>query len=243
MYKRQTLPYATLGVAKTAEGLNVALFDQISGQTTRIRLDAKRIWLRADCDFLTEQARFSYSVDGKRFIDIGGAWTMVFQLKTFQGVRYALFHYNVTGAEGGYADFDSVDIAEPMPRGLMRAIPFGKSISLASYKTETGLAVAGAKLSASAPTAFEVKDMGLGRVALASGVRYLAVDKEGGVSLQAGEPGAAHSFQWMETPTGELVLMSLANNRYLRIDPQTGKVVADSPGPVSYTHLTLPTKA
>ena len=226
------LPYATLGVERTTEGLNVALFDQISGQTIRIPLDAHRIWLRADCDFLTEQASFSYSVDGKRFVDIGGLWPMVFQLKTFQGVRYALFNYNVVGAEGGYADFDSVDIAEPMPRGLMRAIPFGKSIRLTSYKADTGLAVTGEKLAASAPTMFKVKDMGLGRVALASGGRYLAVDKEGDVSLQAGKPGAAHSFQWMETPTGELVLMSMANNRYLRIDPKTGEVMANSPGPL-----------
>ena len=74
--------------------------------------------------------------------------------------------------------------------------------------------------------------MGLGRVALASGALYLAVDKKGGVSLQAGEPGGAHSLQWMETPTGELVLMSIANNRYLRIDPRTGEVAADSPGPL-----------
>lgn len=226
------LPYATLGVEKTADGLNLALFDQTSGQTTRVALDARRIWLRADCNFLSEQASFSYSTDGKHFIDIGGAWTMVFQLKTFQGVRYALFNYNRNGVEGGYADFDSVAIGQPMPRGLMRAIPFGKAIRLASYQAETGLAVTGEKLTASAPTTFKVKDMGLGRVALASGARYLSVDQEGGVSLQSGKPGAAHSFQWMETPTGELVLMSIANNRYLRIDPGSGQVVADSPGPL-----------
>jgi beta-xylosidase len=226
------LPYATLGVEKTAEGVNLALFDQSSGQTTRLPLDAKRLWLRADCNFLSEQASFSYSLDGKHFFDIGGLWTMVFQLTTFQGVRYALFNYNVNGADGGYADFDSVDIAQPKPRGLMRPIPFGKSISLASYHAETGMAATGEKLSASAPTTFKVKDMGLGRVALASGKHHLAVDKEGGVSLQAGKPGTAHSFQWMETPTGELVLMSIANNRYLRIDPKTGEVVANSPGPL-----------
>jgi hypothetical protein len=74
--------------------------------------------------------------------------------------------------------------------------------------------------------------MGLGRVALASGASYLAVDKEGGVSLRPGKPGAAHSFQWIETPTGELVLMSIANNRFLRIDPRTGVVIVDSPGPL-----------
>jgi hypothetical protein len=51
------------------------------------------------------------------------------------------------------------------------------------------------------------------------------------VSFQQVRPGVAQSFQWMETPTGELILMSLATNRYLRIDPQNGAVKADSPGP------------
>ena len=37
----------------------------------------------------------------------------------------------------------------------------------------------------------------------------------------AGQSGMAQTFQWMETPTGELALMSLATNRFLRIDPQT----------------------
>jgi hypothetical protein len=47
------------------------------------------------------------------------------------------------------------------------------------------------------------------------------------------DPGAAgRSFQWIETPTGELVLMSLATNRFLRIDPASGAIRADSPGPV-----------
>jgi hypothetical protein len=36
----------------------------------------------------------------------------------------------------------------------------------------------------------------------------------------------------METPTGELVLMSLRTNRFLRIDPRTKHIVADSPTPL-----------
>jgi streptogramin lyase len=48
----------------------------------------------------------------------------------------------------------------------------------------------------------------------------------------AGQPDKAQNFQWIETPTGELVLMSLATNRFLRIDPQTGNIRADSPGPM-----------
>jgi hypothetical protein len=226
------LPYATLGVEKSAAGLSIAMYDQTTDKTTRAHLEGTRVWLRADCDFLTEQARFSYSVDGSHFTPIGDAFTMVFQLTTFQGVRYALFNYNRLGGEGGHADFDSVDIYQPYPHGLMRPIPYGKTIRLASYKAATGLAATGGTLGAGAPSAFRVEDMGLGRVALRLGTRYLAVAADGAVSLDRTRPGTANSFQWIETPTGELVLMSLVTNRFLRIDPRTGKSVADSPGPL-----------
>jgi hypothetical protein len=73
--------------------------------------------------------------------------------------------------------------------------------------------------------------MGLGRVALGSSAGFIAVRADGSVSIEHGPAGAAHSFQWIETPTGELVLMSLVTNRFLRIEPQTGRIMADSPGP------------
>jgi hypothetical protein len=76
-----------------------------------------------------------------------------------------------------------------------------------------------------------VRDLGLGRVALQADSGYLSVAPDGAVALDAGQPGTAQSFQWMETPSGELLLMSLATNRYLRIDPASGKLTADSPGP------------
>jgi len=109
-----------------------------------VKMSGTRIWLRADCDFLTESARFSYSFDG------------------------------VT----------------------------------------------------------EIVDRRLGRVALRSGRRYVTVGEDGGVTLVAGPSGTVQDFQWIETPTGELVLMSLATNRVLRIDPKTGEIRADSPGPM-----------
>lgn len=225
------LPYATLGVEKTAAGLALTLYDQATGKASRVDVGAARIWLRADCDFLTEQARFSYSLDGKTFTPIGAAFTMVYQLTTFQGVRYALFAYNRKGGKGGYADFDSVDIHEPHPRGLMRPIPFGQRILLASYKATGGLRAAGGQLGRGAPSPFVVRDMGLGRVALQSGADYLGVAADGRAGLRPGPAAAAHSFQWIETPTGELALMSLVTHRFLRIDPRTGAITADSPGP------------
>jgi beta-xylosidase len=218
------LPYATLGVEKTAGGLQVALYDQARTNTVRVPLPAgsTRVMLRADCDFLTEQARFSWSADGKTFTPIGAPFTMVFQLTTFQGVRYALFNYNQEGRTGGHADFDSIDVYQPNPHGLMRAIPYGQRIRLAEWKTGAAFQ--------SAPVA--VKDMGLGRVALQSGAAWVSVDAQGGVALRKGRPGIGESFQWIETPTGELVLMSLATNRFLRMDPATHALRADSPGPL-----------
>ncbi|WP_208023806.1 glycoside hydrolase family 43 protein [Duganella aquatilis] len=211
------LPYATLGVEKKGGKLSLVLFDQARNQATRVAIDAGKVWLRADCDFLTEKARFSYSLDGQRFQGIGDEFTMIFQLTTFQGVRYALFAYNTGNQNGGMADFASIDIVQPNPRGLMRPIPYGQQIRL------------GASAGLQTPTT--VLDMGYGRIALQAGPSYVTVAPDGSVSFQQVRPGVAQSFQWMETPTGELLLMSLATNRFLRIDPQNGAVKADSPGP------------
>ncbi|MBB3220690.1 hypothetical protein [Pseudoduganella umbonata] len=67
-------------------------------------------------------------------------------------------------------------------------------------------------------------------VALRAGRQYLTVDANGAVSLADGAPGEAQSFQWTETPTGELVLMSIANNRFLRVDPASRRIAVDSQG-------------
>jgi xylan 1,4-beta-xylosidase len=227
-------PYATLGVERDAAGLALALYDQGRERTVRVPLPAggTRVWLRADCDFLTEQARFSWSMDGRVFTPIGDAYTMVFQLTTFQGVRYALFNYHRGGGDGGHADFDSVDVRQPYPQGLMRPIPYGKRVLLAGWKGRAGIGEEGGRLVGTKPSPFTVVDMGLGRVALRAGDRWLTVGADGGIALRAGGPDTARTFQWTETPTGELVLMSLATNRYLRIDPATGSLRADSPGPL-----------
>jgi hypothetical protein len=65
--------------------------------------------------------------------------------------------------------------------------------------------------------------MGLGRVALQAGGGFLSIGADGGAAVQAARPGIAQSFQWMETPTGELLLLSLQTNFYLRIHPQTAR--------------------
>jgi beta-xylosidase len=151
-------PYGWIGVRRTASGLALQQYDQLVDSTEAVPLRANRVWLRVECDFLTERARFSYSTDGTRWTPFGRPFTMAFQLKTFQGVRFSLFHYNANGAPGGVADFDSMRVDEPNPRGLMRPIPIGRTIALQAAGRETAFSVGGQQ-------SFAVVDRGLGRVA------------------------------------------------------------------------------
>jgi beta-xylosidase len=219
-------PYAWIGVRRDDDALWLEQFDQLTGDTARVRLDADRVWLRADCDFLAEQARFTYSTDGNDFTTLGPPFGTIFQLETFQGVRYGLFGYNAGGAAGGYADFDATRVHEPRPRGLTRPVPVGRTIALQVEARGTSFAIEGRER-------FTVVDRGLGRVALRAGGRYLSVtpitDSTSAVGLRAGEPGDGETFQWIESFYGDVALMSLATHRYLRVEPD-GRVTGDSPG-------------
>ncbi|QJU59956.1 glycosyl hydrolase 43 family protein [Sphingomonas sp. AP4-R1] len=226
-------PYAWIGLERSASGMTIVQFDQQTGKSVRIPTTASRIWLRADCDYMTEKARFRYSLDGKRFVPFGTEFTMVMQGRTFQGVRYSLFAYNSSGIEGGHADFDAIDLYEPHPHGLTRPIPYGRSITLTSVPDKLGVTADDGKPGLGAPAKFEVVDMKFGRVALKTSAGYLSVAADGSVSVGAAPSQEARSFQWIETPTGELVLMSLVTNRFLGVDGQSHVFRADRSGPQS----------
>ena len=218
----------------------VEQFDQTTGKTTRVPLKGTRVWLRAHSDFLTEKARFSYSSDGKKFEPLGDEFTMVFQLKTFQGIRYSLFSYHTGGDEGGYADFDQLTVDEPHPHGLMKPIPFGKMITLSVFGDGPALVVKDGGLSAvpavdklanGSAARFKVVDRGLGRVTLQWGDKFVSVAAKGQVILRSGRPTVSETFQWTETPYGDLILLSLATHRHLRVESGSGVVTANHPGP------------
>ena len=122
-------PYAWIGVSVDADGPALTYVTEEGGRIARVPLAAGRVWLRAACDFLREEARFSYSTDGRHFQPIGDPFQLVFQLMTFQGVRYSLFAF---GSGGGFADFDAIDVREPNPRALTTPIPYGRPIELAA---------------------------------------------------------------------------------------------------------------
>jgi len=228
-------PDAWIGVEKTADGLALMRHDGQSMTDLRVPILTTRVWLRAECDYISQLARFSYSTDGKSFRPIGEPFRMLFIGVTFQGVRYSLFNFHRGEGDGGYADFDSFDLKEPAPRGITRPIPYGKQIVLTTKNADqqANLEVADGTVGASAErsTRFTIVDRKLGRVALQAAGGYLSVAADGQVSLKAGAPAKAETFQWIETMTGELTLMSLETNRYLRVDFASGKLLADSTGP------------
>jgi hypothetical protein len=125
----------------------------------------------------------------------------------------------------------------------MRPIPLGQTITLAAAGSGSRLLVENHVLSAApqgeplapgAAAGFCVVDRGLGRVALSVDDKFISVAAPGGpgqVTLRAGEPGEAETFQWIETPYGDLLLLSLATQRYLQAAPGRRAVSADQPGP------------
>ena len=96
-----------LTVARDYHGYILQMTDRgaLKGQKT---FDAKNIWLRMDCDFTTDTARFSYSLDGVNFNKFGSDFHMIFSMDHFTGNKFAIFNY-ATLQEGGYVDIDSFD--------------------------------------------------------------------------------------------------------------------------------------
>jgi beta-xylosidase len=256
-------PYAWIGVVKTAEGTTLQMLDTTGsgagrGGTPAAPADPptlgpsnppSHLWLRVACNFDTDEAIFNWSGDGKAFTPVGKPFTMSFQLRTFQGVRLALFNFNVSGQPGGYADFDNYTVDEPRTRGVERMIPMGKTITLTSgadgslltADTQNRVLVNVAADTTSTllqNTKFQVIDLGKGRVALkaangrfvsAGGDRVLLKD------LAGKAPGDAESYQWVNLMRGDTMLMSLTNHRYLATKP-------NEPGPVMVA-VTGPTPA
>lgn len=230
-------PYAWIGVRCTDDvhGFVLERHDQRTGRTTTIAANAAPVHLRVQCDFLTESASFSWSLDGDVFTPLGDAFEMIFQTKTFQGVRFALFHYGSGDAPGGCADFTDFRVHEPNPRGLMRQIPFDQAITIVSPADGSGIVAADDAVRTTrpgeAPTAFRVVDLGCGRAALENDGAFLSVQSRELVVLRTGAPGEAESFQWTENVYGDLMLLSLATHRFLCL--AAGRVTADRPGPHS----------
>jgi hypothetical protein len=214
-------------------------YDQTTGELKREPLPNPRLKLRVHCNFDVDSAQFSYSIDGREFKTIGGELKLPFQLKTFQGVRYSLFHFNTGTAPGGQADFNGFDVSEPRPRGLTKPIPYGKRITFGDLSNGNVLAAVEGKLQSSAQadhaTGCLIVDRGRGRVALQTAAgTYVSVGgtgKTGEIRMKPGKPGDAETFQWVDLQRGDTLLMSLATHCYIVAPRTPGPIAANHAGP------------
>jgi beta-xylosidase len=237
------IPFATLGVVRDGDGYRLRFYDQLADRTLEEPLPGPIVDLRVTGDFDREVAHFSVSTGGKAFRPVGGELRTAYQLKTFQGVRYALFAFNEAGRAGGHADFDSFTLDEPLA-DRSGNVPLGKVITMRNLANDQlawasphGMlhgASAASQQAAAWGTLFRVHDRGQGRVALeVPGRGFVTVVGEGlsaDVRIMPAE-SADSLFQWQDLLRGQFMLLSLRTNRYVGIDPETGEpYAADWPG-------------
>lgn len=231
------LPYYELRIQKSDGSRKLALFDQLTGTETAIPIPSAIVWLRAACDFVGETATFSYSLHGHEFAAIGSSCRLAFQLRTFQGTRYALFAYNSGRQHGGYADFADFVLDEPL-KADRRQIPLGGRGIIVSKADGARLSVNNGcvvNLPGSGGV-FTVIDQGAGIVALqADDGAFVTVDGFGSncdIRMRQGMPGLRQKFQWQCLGHDDFALLSLHTNRYLRCYPgDFGLISADHAGP------------
>ena len=239
------MPAAWLAVVQEEGRRVLRWYGQAEDRRIEVPLPQARVHLRVRGDHDGDLAWFSYSADGREFHGIGAPVRLPYQLKTFQGSRYALFAYNSAGGEGGHADFDRFDLAEPLA-DRSRNIPLGQVVTLENLGDGSVAAVhalgvvqplaADAEAAKSPAARFRVHDRGAGQVALEAmdGSGFLTVV---GIGLSADvrllpEHPLDSRFMWQDLLRGEFMLLSMKTHRYLGILPGSGEPYgADRPGP------------
>lgn len=231
------MPYAWIGVWRNGNNYVLRYYNQDGNKTIDEPLISGKVSLRATGNFDQEDlAQLSYSIDGKIFNNIGDSIRMPYQLKTFQGVRYALFTFNQTGTEGGYADFDDFKVTEPLA-DRSKNIPLGKIITLTNLANNLPVwanphgmmhwTMQNSKEFNGPGCQFKVYDRGQGQVALEAlnGTGFLTVV---GIGLSSDvrlmrEESEGSLFMWQDLLRNQCMLLSMKTHRYVGLDVETGE--------------------
>ena len=219
------MPYASLGVVKTDKGFALRCYDQNTNKEVIKSLDKKVVWLRLWGDYDKSQLQYAYSLDGKNWENIGEQILSPYQLKTFQGVRVALYAFNKNEQNGGLADFDDFMVEEPMADRTAN-LPIGKIVRFFNLAdgnlmnaTKHGLMHdSWNKKDMSQQVQFFVEDRGQGKVALkcADG-RYVYIagaGLSGDVRLTT-DATQAEEFVWQDMLYNRCMLLSMKTQRYV----------------------------
>jgi beta-xylosidase len=102
--------YGFVGVKKDHGKTSIIMVSAQNGSPEEIEsvpLKQKTVSFKIDCDFRnqTDEARFYYSLDGRKWTPIGSTLKMAYDLKHFMGYRFGLFN-QATEKAGGSVDFD-----------------------------------------------------------------------------------------------------------------------------------------
>ena len=74
-------------------------------EKARTDLNQDKIYLRMDCNFLTDDAHFYYSLNQRTWNSLGTRFHMIWSMAHFTGNKFAIFNY-ATQSAGGYVDVD-----------------------------------------------------------------------------------------------------------------------------------------
>ncbi len=225
------VPCSWIGVVKEGKKTILRCFEQTTNDTINTAFDGDKVYLRMVGDFDHDRAHYEYSLDGRKYQQMGREMPLSYQLITFQGSRHALFAFNHKGRNGGYAEFDNFTVEEPQADRTGN-IPYGKTfriINLATGKpaiaTEHGLLYDTEVSDGLELTRFRVIDKGQGQVILqCKDGRYVFCSGygiAGDVRLTADE-SKAEVFMWQDYLNHEFMLMSMRTHRYLGKSPTTG---------------------
>lgn len=238
------MPYYWIGVSRTDNGDVIRYYDFYKNEKVDVPISAKKVYFRAEADLDTDLAKLSYSTDGANFKEMGVDLRLAYQMKTFQGLRFALFAYNTEGKEGGYAEFDNFVLDEPFADRSAN-LPVGKVITLRNLANNTLVWTSPRRMLRNANTAsneynvkgsqFRVHDREQGRVALEAmdGAGFLTITGEGlsGDVRLIDKESDASLFMWQDMLRNQCMLLSLKTNRYVGLDAPTGEPYsADWPG-------------
>lgn len=110
------IKYGFLGVTYKNGEKSLVMINADSGipvEVEKLPLKQNTIYLKASCDFTErkDEANFFYSLDGKKWNQIGSTLKMEYTLPHFMGYRFGLFNY-ATQSAGGSVDFDYFHISD-----------------------------------------------------------------------------------------------------------------------------------
>jgi arabinoxylan arabinofuranohydrolase len=96
--------YGFIGVTRENGALYIVMVDK-GVENARMELKQEQVYLKVDFDFVTDKAKFFYSLNGSEWTLFGNELLMRYTIPHFMGYRFALFNY-ATKTTGGHVDFD-----------------------------------------------------------------------------------------------------------------------------------------